>query len=33
MGTHGRGALGDLLMGSVASQVLHHARVPVTFVK
>ena len=33
MGTRGLSALGDLLMGSVAVKVLHHAHVPVTFVK
>jgi nucleotide-binding universal stress UspA family protein len=33
MGTRGLGALGDLLMGSVATKVLHLAKVPVTFVK
>lgn len=33
MGTHGRGALAALLMGSVATKVLHHARVPVTLDK
>jgi len=33
MGTHGFGALGILIMGSVAQKVLHHAKVPVTLVK
>jgi nucleotide-binding universal stress UspA family protein len=33
MGTHGRGALGILLLGSVAIKVVHLARVPVTLVK
>jgi len=33
MGTRGMSALGGLLMGSVAVKVLHHAHVPVTFVK
>jgi len=33
MGTHGLGALGILLMGSVAQRVVHHAAVPVTLVK
>lgn len=33
MGTHGGSALNDLLMGSVAIQVLHLAPMPVTFVK
>lgn len=33
MGTHGFGALGILIMGSVAQKVLHHATVPVTLVK
>lgn len=33
MGTHGRGALGRMLMGSVASRVLHEARMPVLLVK
>lgn len=28
MGTHGRGALGGLLIGSVAQRVLHLASVP-----
>jgi nucleotide-binding universal stress UspA family protein len=33
MGTHGRGAVAGLLMGSVATKVLHLAAVPVTLVK
>jgi nucleotide-binding universal stress UspA family protein len=33
MGTHGRGGLGRLLLGSVAEQVLRRAHVPVLFVK
>lgn len=33
MGTHGRGALGILLLGSVATKVVHLAKVPVTLVK
>ena len=33
MGTHGRGTLAGMLMGSVASKVLHRAAVPVTLVK
>jgi nucleotide-binding universal stress UspA family protein len=33
MGTRGMTALGDLLMGSVATKVLHAANVPVTLVK
>jgi nucleotide-binding universal stress UspA family protein len=33
MGTRGLSTLGDLLMGSVATKVLHLAQVPVTFVK
>lgn len=33
MGSHGRTALGGLLLGSVAMKVLHLAQVPVTFVK
>ena len=33
MGTHGRGAVTALLMGSVATKVLHHSTVPVTLVK
>ncbi len=33
MGSHGRSALGDLLLGSVASKVLHLAKLPVTLVK
>ena len=33
MGTQGRGAVGLLLIGSVAQQVVHLAKVPVTLVK
>jgi nucleotide-binding universal stress UspA family protein len=33
MGTRGQGALGGLLMGSVAQRVVHLAAVPVTLVK
>ena len=33
MGTHGRGAAGSLVMGSVATKVVHLAKVPVTLVK
>jgi nucleotide-binding universal stress UspA family protein len=33
MGTHGRGAMAGLLLGSVATKVLHLTDVPVTFVK
>ncbi|MEO3784347.1 universal stress protein [Actinocorallia sp. B10E7] len=32
VGTHGRGALGSLLLGSVGHAVLHHARCPVVIV-
>jgi nucleotide-binding universal stress UspA family protein len=33
MGTHGRGAVGRLLLGSVAQRVIHLATMPVTVVK
>jgi len=33
MGTHGRGALADLLAGSTTIRVVHQARVPVVLVK
>jgi nucleotide-binding universal stress UspA family protein len=33
MGTHGRGAIAGLLLGSVATKVLHLTDVPVTLVK
>ena len=33
MGTRGMSTLGNLVMGSVATQVVHAARVPVTLVK
>jgi nucleotide-binding universal stress UspA family protein len=32
MGTHGRGAVGNVLLGSVASRVLHEAQIPVLLV-
>ena len=32
MGTHGRGALGTLFIGSVAQRVLHGAKIPVLLV-
>lgn len=32
MGTHGRGALGSLFLGSVAQRVVHGAKVPVLLV-
>ncbi|GAA0965869.1 universal stress protein [Actinocorallia libanotica] len=32
VGTHGRGSLGSLLLGSVGHAVLHHARCPVVIV-
>lgn len=33
MGTRGHGAIGNLLLGSVATKVIHLAKVPVTLVK
>lgn len=33
MGSHGHGAVANLLMGSVASQVLAHSKVPVLLVR
>lgn len=33
MGSRGAGAVGNLLLGSVATKVIHHAHVPVTVVK
>ena len=33
MGTHGRNALQDLLMGSTTHKVIHHATVPVLLIK
>jgi nucleotide-binding universal stress UspA family protein len=33
MGTRGQGAVGNLVLGSVATKVVHLARVPVTLVK
>ena len=33
MGTHGRGAVGSLVMGSVATKTIHFSSVPVTLVK
>lgn len=33
IGTHGRGAVGSLLIGSVAQRVVHLAKVPVVLVK
>jgi nucleotide-binding universal stress UspA family protein len=33
MGTRGMGAIGNLVMGSVATKVVHLAKVPVTLVK
>jgi nucleotide-binding universal stress UspA family protein len=33
MGTHGRGAVGRLFLGSVAQRVIHLAPMPVTVVK
>jgi len=33
MGTRGRGAIGNLVLGSIATKVVHLAKVPVTLVK
>lgn len=33
MGTHGMSAIGNLLMGSVATEVVHQTKLPVTLVK
>ena len=33
MGTHGRGGFGNLLMGSVATKVIHLVGIPVTLVR
>lgn len=33
MGTHGRGALANLLLGSIMNKVVHLAQVPVTIVQ
>ncbi len=33
MGTHGRGAVGTLFLGSVAQRVVHQSKVPVLLVK
>jgi nucleotide-binding universal stress UspA family protein len=33
MGTHGRGAVGSLLLGSVAQRVVHQTKVPVLLVR
>ena len=33
MGAHGRGALAELLLGSIATRVIHLARMPVLLVK
>jgi nucleotide-binding universal stress UspA family protein len=33
MGTHGRGPVGSLLLGSVAQRVVHQAKVPVLLVR
>ncbi|MBK1716409.1 universal stress protein [Thiocystis violacea] len=33
MGSHGRGELASLLMGSVATQVIHLVKIPVTLVR
>jgi nucleotide-binding universal stress UspA family protein len=33
MGSHGHGALGNLVMGSVATQVLAHSKVPLLLVR
>jgi nucleotide-binding universal stress UspA family protein len=33
MGSHGRGAMGSLVLGSVSTKVIHWTKVPVTLVK
>jgi nucleotide-binding universal stress UspA family protein len=33
MGTHGRGALGNLILGSIMNKVIHLAHVPVTLIR
>ncbi|EXJ16354.1 universal stress protein [Imhoffiella purpurea] len=33
MGTHGRGELANLVMGSIAAKVIHLVKIPVTLVK
>jgi nucleotide-binding universal stress UspA family protein len=33
MGSHGHGTLGNLVMGSVATQVLAHCKAPVLLVR
>jgi nucleotide-binding universal stress UspA family protein len=33
MGSHGHGSWGNLIMGSVATQVLGHCKVPVLLVR
>ncbi len=33
MGTHGRGEFANLLMGSVATKVIHLVKIPVTLVR
>jgi nucleotide-binding universal stress UspA family protein len=33
MGSHGHGSIGNLVMGSVATQVLSHSKVPVLLVR
>lgn len=33
MGTHGRGVLADLLVGSTTLRVLHHTKVPILLIK
>ena len=33
MGSHGHGSFGNLVMGSVATQVLSHSKVPVLLVR
>jgi len=33
MGTHGRGALGNLILGSIMNKVIHLVHVPVTLIK